>query len=84
MTKPLYRRLTAISLISLMQFATIPGHAADNDVPVVVKIAGIPWFTAMEKGIKEAAKDTGLNAFMVGPNHRRSGPTSSAGGRFGC
>jgi simple sugar transport system substrate-binding protein len=34
---------------------------------VVVKIAGIPWFTAMEKGIKEAAKDTGLNASMVGP-----------------
>jgi simple sugar transport system substrate-binding protein len=67
MTKPLYRRLAAISLLSLTQFAAIPGHAANNDVPVVVKIAGIPWFTAMEKGIKEAAKDTGLNAFMVGP-----------------
>jgi hypothetical protein len=37
-------------------------------VPVVVKIAGIPWFTAMEKGIKETGKDTGLNAYMVGPN----------------
>ena len=67
MTKPLYRRLALLSLLSLPLLATIPGHAADNDVPVVVKIAGIPWFTAMEKGIKEAAKETGLNASMVGP-----------------
>jgi simple sugar transport system substrate-binding protein len=67
MKKTLYRRLAVISLLSLTEFATIPCHAADNEVPVVVKIAGIPWFTAMEKGIKEAAKDTGLNAYMVGP-----------------
>jgi simple sugar transport system substrate-binding protein len=68
MIKPLfYRRLAAVSLLALTQFVTIAGHAAGNDVPVVVKIAGIPWFTAMEKGIKEAAKDTGLNAYMVGP-----------------
>jgi simple sugar transport system substrate-binding protein len=68
MTKPLYKRLAVLSLLSLTQFATIPGQAADNEVPVVVKIAGIPWFTAMEKGIKESGKDTGLNAYMVGPN----------------
>jgi simple sugar transport system substrate-binding protein len=54
-------------LLSLTQFAIISGHAAENEVPVVVKIAGIPWFTAMEKGIKDTAKDTGLNAYMVGP-----------------
>jgi simple sugar transport system substrate-binding protein len=64
---PFYRRLAVISLLALTQFVTLPGHAAGNEVPVVVKIAGIPWFTAMEKGIKEAAKDTGLNAYMVGP-----------------
>ena len=50
MRKPrFYRHLAFISLLSLMPFVSIPGHAADNDVPVVVKIAGIPWFTAMEK-----------------------------------
>ncbi|MGA7214208.1 MAG: hypothetical protein WBX20_08380 [Terrimicrobiaceae bacterium] len=49
MRKPrFYRHLAFISLLSLMPFVSIPGHAADNDVPVVVKIAGIPWFTAME------------------------------------
>jgi len=31
-------------------------RAEEPEVAVVVKIAGIPWFTAMEKGIKEAAK----------------------------
>src|SRR6202795_1687820 len=67
MTKSLYRDPAPLSFLSLPLFAIPPGYAADNQVPVVVKIAGIPWFTAMEKGIKEAAKDTGLNASMVGP-----------------
>jgi simple sugar transport system substrate-binding protein len=70
MTKSLYRRLALISLslLSLPLFAITPSQAADNEVPVVVKIAGIPWFTAMEKGIKETGKDKGLNSYMVGPN----------------
>jgi simple sugar transport system substrate-binding protein len=33
----------------------------------VVKIAGIPWFNAVEKGILKGAKDFGVNATMVGP-----------------
>jgi simple sugar transport system substrate-binding protein len=68
MTKPIYRRLAVLSSLSLSLLAIIPGYAADSEVPVVVKIAGIPWFTAMEKGIKETGKETGLNAYMVGPN----------------
>ncbi len=68
MLKPLfYKHFAVVCLLSLTHFVTIPGHAADNEVVVVVKIAGIPWFTAMGKGIKEAAKETGLNASMVGP-----------------
>jgi simple sugar transport system substrate-binding protein len=63
----LFRNLAVVSLLSLAPLVTISVHGADNDVPVVVKIAGIPWFTAMETGIKDAAKVTGLNAYMVGP-----------------
>lgn len=37
------------------------------EVAVVVKIGGIPWFNAMEMGIERAAKEYGLNAYMVGP-----------------
>jgi simple sugar transport system substrate-binding protein len=61
-------KLAAISALFLSSFFVNPHARADQpEVAVVVKIAGIPWFTAMEKGIKEAAKETGLNAYMVGP-----------------
>ena len=42
--------------------------AADSGkVGVVVKIGGIPWFNAMDAGIKEQGKKLGVDAFMVGP-----------------
>jgi simple sugar transport system substrate-binding protein len=47
------------------------GHALAQDDPprmgVVVKIGGIPWFNAMEQGIKERAEELGVDAWMVGP-----------------
>lgn len=33
----------------------------------VVKIAGIPWFNALEKGMKKAGTDFGIDTSMVGP-----------------
>lgn len=42
-------------------------HAAGEEVAVVVKIGGIPWFTVMEKGIRQAGAETNLKASMVGP-----------------
>jgi len=36
-------------------------------IGVVVKIGGIPWFNAMEVGIKKAAPQVGADAWMVGP-----------------
>src|SRR5690242_4306412 len=36
-------------------------------IGVVVKIGGIPWFNAMEQGIKRKAGELGVKAFMVGP-----------------
>ena len=33
----------------------------------VVKIAGIPWFNAGNKGIQSGGKDFGIDATMVGP-----------------
>ena len=42
--------------------------AADNPtMGVVVKIGGIPWFNAMEDGIKERAAEIGMDAEMIGP-----------------
>jgi simple sugar transport system substrate-binding protein len=34
---------------------------------VVVKIGGIPWFNAMEAGIKEQGEALGMDASMIGP-----------------
>jgi simple sugar transport system substrate-binding protein len=46
--------------------ATIARAAAPTMV-TVVKIAGIPWFNAVEKGILKGAKDFSIDATMVGP-----------------
>lgn len=53
----------AASLSLGVSFAAL---AADK-VGVVVKIGGIPWFNAMDAGIKEQGAKLGLDAFMVGP-----------------
>src|SRR3954454_23147177 len=47
-----------------------PGFAfaqAQKEMVTVVKIAGIPWFNALEKGIQKGAKEFSINATMVGP-----------------
>ena len=36
-------------------------------IGVVVKIGGIPWFNAMDAGIKKKAAELGVKAFMIGP-----------------
>ncbi|MEM8852088.1 MAG: substrate-binding domain-containing protein [Pseudomonadota bacterium] len=50
--------------------ALVTTGAMADDKPrmgVVVKIGGIPWFNAMEVGIKEQGEKLGVDAFMIGP-----------------
>ncbi|MEM8664019.1 MAG: substrate-binding domain-containing protein [Pseudomonadota bacterium] len=50
--------------------AALATSAMAQDKPkmgVVVKIGGIPWFNAMEVGIKEQGEALGMDAFMIGP-----------------
>lgn len=43
-------------------------HAADKiRMGIVVKVGGIPWFNAMEDGIKSEAAKRGIDAWQVGP-----------------
>lgn len=43
-------------------------YAADSfKMGVVVKIGGIPWFNAMEEGIKKEAAKEGVDAWQIGP-----------------
>lgn len=37
------------------------------EIAVVVKIVGIPWFNVLEDGVKKAAKELGVNAYVLGP-----------------
>jgi simple sugar transport system substrate-binding protein len=67
MVGKLMRRFCA----GMTAFALATGLAlASPDKPVigvVVKVGGIPWFNAMEAGIKKRADQLGVKAFMVGP-----------------
>ncbi len=59
----------AVAAAVVLASVVISGGAggAEPEIAVVVKIGGIPWFTAMEKGIKEAGKEQKVKAYMVGP-----------------
>ena len=50
-----------------MVFATGAFAADKPTMGVVVKIGGIPWFNAMETGIKEEGAKDGVDAYMIGP-----------------
>jgi simple sugar transport system substrate-binding protein len=48
-----------------VSFAALAAGA--GKVGIVVKIGGIPWFNAMEAGIKERGAKLGVDASMIGP-----------------
>ncbi len=61
-------RLTATLAGAAIAAFALTAHAQDKPtMGVVVKIGGIPWFNAMEMGIKEKAAELGMEAEMIGP-----------------
>jgi len=61
-------KLKTILAASVCAFAITGTHAAaETTMGIVVKIGGIPWFNAMEEGIKERAAELGVSAEMIGP-----------------
>jgi simple sugar transport system substrate-binding protein len=65
----MWRRLTTAAAATLFAASLALGaFAADKPtMGVVVKIGGIPWFNAMETGIKEKGAKLGVDATMIGP-----------------
>ncbi|MGA2794243.1 MAG: autoinducer 2 ABC transporter substrate-binding protein [Roseiarcus sp.] len=59
--------LGSVALAGVASATATVAWAAEPTMVVVVKIAGIPWFNAVEKGIKKGATDFGIDATMVGP-----------------
>ncbi len=61
-------KLKTILAASVCAFTlTATYAAAETTMGIVVKIGGIPWFNAMEEGIKERAAELGVSAEMIGP-----------------
>lgn len=54
---------TALGIVMGMTAAA----SAETTMGIVVKIGGIPWFNAMEEGIKARAAELGVSAEMIGP-----------------
>lgn len=58
--------LNACVISACMLTATPSFAATPYDIAVVAKVTGIPWFTRMEVGVKEAATKLNVNAYEVG------------------
>ncbi len=58
----------ALGILAAVALVATPILAQTKpQIGVVVKIGGIPWFNAMEVGIKKAAPEAGADAWMIGP-----------------
>jgi simple sugar transport system substrate-binding protein len=63
-----FKLVLMMVLSLLLATSIIPVSAAKKlEIPVVVKIIGIPWFNQFEVGVKEAAEKFGVNSYQVGP-----------------
>ncbi len=63
------KRLVVLLLIAVFTLAIFTvGLGKKYEIAVVVKIAGIPWFNRMAEGVEQAAKDLGVNAYLIGPS----------------
>jgi simple sugar transport system substrate-binding protein len=62
--KSVWARVSAAAFAAVFASAV---SAQDISMGIVVKIGGIPWFNAMEQGIKERAAELGVQAEMIGP-----------------
>ena len=63
----LLRRALCAGVASLLVTGTAFASPDKPVIGVVVKIGGIPWFNAMDAGIKKKGAELGVKAFMVGP-----------------
>lgn len=58
-------KILKIATLSLV-FAATGIQAKEYEIVNVVKVAGIPWFNQMNKGIQNASKDFSVNAYQLG------------------
>jgi len=70
--KWLFLAALAVVLAALIVSCAQPAPQVEKpkekyEIAIVVKIAGIPWFNRLEEGVKAAAQELDVNAYMLGP-----------------
>lgn len=70
--KWLFLAALAVALAVLIVSCAQPAPQVEKpkekyEIAIVVKIAGIPWFNRLEEGVKAAAQELDVNAYMLGP-----------------
>ena len=60
-------KLGKLALATVFAIGVTTTASAETTMGIVVKIGGIPWFNAMEEGIKQRAGELGVSAEMIGP-----------------
>lgn len=61
------KKASLACIVSTLLLSTSSFAADSFKMGVVVKIGGIPWFNAMEEGIKKEAAKQGVEAWQIGP-----------------
>jgi simple sugar transport system substrate-binding protein len=61
------KKATLACLVSTLLLSNTSFASDGFKMGVVVKIGGIPWFNAMEEGIKKEAAAQGIEAWQIGP-----------------
>jgi simple sugar transport system substrate-binding protein len=59
------KKLTGLVSALALTVGFASASAAETTMGIVVKIGGIPWFNAMEDGIKRRAEELGVTAEMI-------------------
>jgi len=70
--------LGASAAAATLAAPSVRAQAKKPQVGIVVKIGGIPWFNAMEVGIKKAAGQFNADAWMIGPTQADAAQQVSA------
>jgi len=63
----IFRRALCAGVVAFAFTGAAQASPEQPVIGVVVKIGGIPWFNAMDAGIKKKSAELGVKAFMVGP-----------------
>lgn len=61
------KKLLTNTIFGALLASSVAFASSAEEIAVVVKIDGIPWYNLHGQGVEQAGKDLGVDAFQVGP-----------------